>query len=243
MAKNFVNDGDVLNLTAPVAGVVSGTPVILSEKLVLPLNTASAGESFAGSCAGVWYVAKAGVAVEEGDPAFYDDSTGDFSNVAGVSGRRVGYFTADGAAGATAGYVAVVNAVTPEVVGARQSTNTAQPTASATVTKITLEDDEIVGAMDYDAGDFTIPESGVYLVTYEATFAGHGTGDRNAYAYVGENAIDSETMPEDDLNPVTVRGNTAGYLAALSVLSLRASQDSGGALNVTAARMAIQRIQ
>ncbi|OEO24061.1 hypothetical protein AX279_19720 [Pseudomonas sp. J237] len=59
MAKNFVQDGDVLTLPAPAGGVVSGVPVAIGQLVVVPITDAAAGELFGGKTNGVWSVAVA----------------------------------------------------------------------------------------------------------------------------------------------------------------------------------------
>lgn len=54
MAKNFVQDGSVLTLTAPAGGVQSGVPVVVGALMVVPLVDAEEGEQFQGSPGGVW---------------------------------------------------------------------------------------------------------------------------------------------------------------------------------------------
>ncbi len=54
MAKNFVGNGAVLTMTAPVGGVVSGVPIKIGALVLVPLVNAMAGESFSGRADGVW---------------------------------------------------------------------------------------------------------------------------------------------------------------------------------------------
>lgn len=54
MAKNFVQDGDVLTLIAPAGGVVSGNPYTIGTLAVVALVTAAAGEEFAAKATGVF---------------------------------------------------------------------------------------------------------------------------------------------------------------------------------------------
>lgn len=56
MAKNFVEDGDVLTMIAPAGGVVSGTPVAIGTLVVVPITDAAVGEQFGGKTNGVWSV-------------------------------------------------------------------------------------------------------------------------------------------------------------------------------------------
>lgn len=54
MAKNFIQPGDTLTLTAPVGGVVSGQPVLIGNIFAIALTSAAAGETFEGKTSGVW---------------------------------------------------------------------------------------------------------------------------------------------------------------------------------------------
>lgn len=74
MAKNYVQDGNVLSLTAPAGGVVSGGIYAIGALVVVAGGNAAAGEPFQGHAAGVWNVpaaagltAGAAVAVLDGE--------------------------------------------------------------------------------------------------------------------------------------------------------------------------------
>ncbi len=54
MAKNFVQDGDVLTLTAPVGGVVSGSPYAIGTIACVALDTVAAGGPFSAKVTGVF---------------------------------------------------------------------------------------------------------------------------------------------------------------------------------------------
>ena len=80
MAKNYVQDGDVLTLTAPAGGVVAGVPVAIGQLVVVPLVTVAAGQPFAGRTDGVWNIAcaaglAAGAKVSVKDGALVADGT------------------------------------------------------------------------------------------------------------------------------------------------------------------------
>ena len=128
----------------------------------------------------------------------------------------------------------------------RNSTTTAQSIADATSTIIDLEDVELVGNVTYAAGTTslaTIPVGGLYAITYSLTFAA-GAGTYNeAHIYInGVDAFDTSETP-DNVNPITVTDYSIRYLAANDTVALWGKHDSGGALDVTAGRLGIQRIQ
>lgn len=54
MARNYVQEGDVLELIAPAGGVTAGTPVTIGTITVIPLVDAAQDEEFAGRTGGVW---------------------------------------------------------------------------------------------------------------------------------------------------------------------------------------------
>lgn len=96
MAKNFVQDGDVLTLIAPAGGVVSGVPVAIGQLVVVPITDAAAGEQFGGKTNGVW-----SVAVEAGL----------------LAGAAVGILAGDIVAAATASAIPCGKLVTDEAAG------------------------------------------------------------------------------------------------------------------------------
>lgn len=56
MAKNYVQDGSTLTLTAPAGGVSSGQVVVIEKLVVVALVDAAAGEQFTARTDGVWSV-------------------------------------------------------------------------------------------------------------------------------------------------------------------------------------------
>lgn len=56
MAKNYIQDGNVLTFTAPAGGVASGGLYAVRSLVVVSLHDAAEGEPFAGKPNGVWQV-------------------------------------------------------------------------------------------------------------------------------------------------------------------------------------------
>jgi predicted RecA/RadA family phage recombinase len=56
MATNYVQDGNVLTLTAPTGGVVSGGIYAIGKLVVIANGDAAEGEPFQGHATGVWRV-------------------------------------------------------------------------------------------------------------------------------------------------------------------------------------------
>lgn len=82
MAKNFVQDGDVLTLIAPAGGVTSGVPAEVGDLVVVPLETAAVGEEFSAKVGGVWNLPAAaglaqGIKVSLKDGELVDAATAD----------------------------------------------------------------------------------------------------------------------------------------------------------------------
>jgi len=129
--------------------------------------------------------------------------------------------------------------------GARNSTNTAQAVAHSTATDIALEDAEFAGdvAVDVTFKEFTIPVSGVYAIAFSLTFDTAAGGTRVADLLVnGTSRAGGEETPSGT-GPDVVEDYAILYLAATDVVKLAGFQDSGGSVNVTAGRLAIQRLQ
>lgn len=83
MATNYKQPGEVLELTAPAGGVVSGTAYKIGQFLVIALVTAAAGEKFSGACCGVWELPKVSAqAWTEGALVYWDDTAKNVTTVA-----------------------------------------------------------------------------------------------------------------------------------------------------------------
>lgn len=126
------------------------------------------------------------------------------------------------------------------------STNVAQSLADATAEVIDLEDVDLVGDITYAAGTTslaTIPANGMYVIYYALLFAaGAGTYNK-AMIYVNGSSVAETSSTPDNANPISATGFTVQYLSAAETVGLYGKQDSGGALNVTAGILRIQRIQ
>lgn len=89
MAKNFIHDGNTLELIAPAGGVVSGQGYVIGNRFVVALTTAAAGATFTGAARGVWRLAKnATEATTAQQRAFWDDTAKTVRN-ASAAGRFV----------------------------------------------------------------------------------------------------------------------------------------------------------
>lgn len=82
--KNYVQPGDVLELTAPSGGVVSGTAYLIGSLLVIATVTAAQTEKFNGQVVGVVEHAKVSAqAWTEGVKVYWDNSAKLFTTTSG----------------------------------------------------------------------------------------------------------------------------------------------------------------
>ncbi len=101
--KNFVQEGETLEFTAPAGGVVAGTGVKIGDILVIALETAAATVKFRGQRTGVVEHAKLSAqAWTEGAQVNWDDTNKRFTTVttgnyrAGVAAAAAANPTATG---------------------------------------------------------------------------------------------------------------------------------------------------
>jgi len=90
MARNFVQPGNVLTLTAPSGGVVSGSGYLIGALFVVALHDAPEGSQFEGQCTGVWTLPKSGSEEwAEGEAVYWDGSQA--TTTAGENGAPIGH--------------------------------------------------------------------------------------------------------------------------------------------------------
>src|SRR5581483_582560 len=91
MAKNFVQPGSQLTITAPTGGVTSGVGVLVESLFGVALGTASAGASCDIATEGVWDLAKTSAqAWAVGDKIYWDNANARCDNVATAGFRLIG---------------------------------------------------------------------------------------------------------------------------------------------------------
>lgn len=79
MAKNFVQDGNVIDYTA-ATGISSGELVLIGTTLAVAVTDIPAGATGALAVEGVYRLPKAAVAIQAGEKLIYDASTGYLTN-------------------------------------------------------------------------------------------------------------------------------------------------------------------
>jgi len=97
MAKNYHQDGDVLDLVAPAGGVASGEPVQIGTINAVSLVDAAAGEVFAGRVVGVFWLPAADGLEQGAAVSLVDGALAAAAEGADVFGKIV-VATADGVA-------------------------------------------------------------------------------------------------------------------------------------------------
>lgn len=75
MSKNFIQDGDILEFTAPAGGVVSGNGYKIGDIFVVASVSAAAGALFNGDTEGVFALPKAAtITPAQGVKLYWDDT-------------------------------------------------------------------------------------------------------------------------------------------------------------------------
>lgn len=97
MAKNFYQDGEVLDLIAPAGGVKSGDPVRIGDINAVALVDAEEGEVFAGRVTGVFWLPAADGLEQGASVSLADGELAATAEGAAVYGKVV-VATADGQA-------------------------------------------------------------------------------------------------------------------------------------------------
>lgn len=119
MAKNFVQEGDVITFIAPSGGVVSGTPIFIGGQFVVPLVSVAQGATFAGRVTGVWDLPKATGAstdLTEGQAVFWDATAGTIKRVSASGLRLCGIAVSAASTSATTARVAINQQALPAQV-------------------------------------------------------------------------------------------------------------------------------
>lgn len=103
MATNFVQPGNVLTLTAPAGGVVSGAGYMIGDLFVVALHDAAEGAAFEGQCVGVWQLPrKSGEAWTEGAAIYWDGAE---CTTTATGNKLIGHAAAAAGDTAISGYV------------------------------------------------------------------------------------------------------------------------------------------
>ena len=88
--KNFINEGDTLDVVAPSGGVVSGSLYVIGSLVGVATTTVAAGVSFALKTSGVFELPKLSTDVFVAGAKLYWDATNLWLTVAAGSNTQVG---------------------------------------------------------------------------------------------------------------------------------------------------------
>lgn len=87
--NNYIQPGNILDLTAPAGGVVSGVPVLIGALLVIAGVSAAEGKPFSGAVEGVFDVPAANSqAWVEGALVYWDDTAKRFTTTVGSNTKK-----------------------------------------------------------------------------------------------------------------------------------------------------------
>ena len=120
MANNFVQPGDVIELTAPGGGVVSGTPVVIGGLFVVPLVTAAATVKFNAQVVGVFTLTKVSAQAWAEGQKIYWDVAGAKADTTSTVGPLIGV-AAEVAANPTATGKVRLNGTAPDIAEGPQA--------------------------------------------------------------------------------------------------------------------------
>jgi len=101
MAKNYVGDDDVVQITSPSGGTTSGTPLVVGALFGVPLTTTAAGDPVAVAVEGVWELPKLSTAVLSAGAKVSWDATHGYINTPGTGLYPVGIATVAAGNGVT----------------------------------------------------------------------------------------------------------------------------------------------
>lgn len=97
MAKNFIQPGQVLTLTAPTDGVVSGNGYLIGALFCIALGNAAQGEQFEAQVTGVWRLPKTSAQAWTEGAAIYWNNTTKQATTAASGNTLIGHAVADAA--------------------------------------------------------------------------------------------------------------------------------------------------
>lgn len=143
MAKNFVQPGNDLDLTAPTGGVTSGVGVLIGRLWAVALTTAAAAAAFVGGTRGVWDLAKTSAqAWVAGDIIYWDNTNKRADNVPTAGFRRIGVAVAAAANPTSTGKVKL-----DPVIGPIQDDQAPAAASIATAGNETLTAAQLLGGI------------------------------------------------------------------------------------------------
>lgn len=129
MARNYIQPGKNIDLTAPTGGVTSGVGVFIGRLFAVATSAAVAAAAFVGARFGVWSLAKTSAqAWVVGDKIYWDNTNKRADNLPTAGFRRIGVCVAAAANPSSTGYVLLmpgVDVLQGDALPAAASINTA----------------------------------------------------------------------------------------------------------------------
>lgn len=120
MAKNYIQPGEKLELTAPTGGVVGGSGYLIGALFVVADADVDEGDPFIGHRCGVWDLTKTSAqAWTEGQKVYWDDSASEVTTD-GTKGQLIGVAAAAAANPTSTGSV-LLNGTSPSALEGAQA--------------------------------------------------------------------------------------------------------------------------
>ncbi|QPC44001.1 DUF2190 family protein [Kaustia mangrovi] len=106
MATNYIQPGDILDLTAPAGGVTSGGGYVIGGLFVIALGSAEAGDGFRGKVNGIMELPKVSAqAWAEGEAIYWDPNNAEATTASTAGNYLIGNATAAAANPSSTGMV------------------------------------------------------------------------------------------------------------------------------------------
>lgn len=99
MARNYVNDGEIVTITAPAGGTYAGKAMLIGSLFGIAADNVAEGERFALGVEGVFVLDKDGSAIAAGARVYWDNDAGRITTTA-AGNYPVGVATEAASAGA-----------------------------------------------------------------------------------------------------------------------------------------------
>lgn len=138
MAKNFIQPGEVLTVTAPVGGAVSGSPVLVGNIFGIANYTAAAGDPVEIETEGVWELAKVSAQAWAAGQAIYWDAGQALVTTTAAGNTLIGAATELAANPSATGKVALWCSTPVPAAGVPATATFAYAAGAANVAEVTV---------------------------------------------------------------------------------------------------------
>lgn len=146
MARNYIQPGENLDLTAPTGGVTSGVGALIGRLFGIATATVAAASTFVMRRVGVWSMAKTSAQAWSVGDKIYWDSTNSVATATLTAGFRfIGICVSAAANPSSTGYVLLVPGFASWMVGQGEAVPAAA--SKATAGAVTLTAAEVIGGI------------------------------------------------------------------------------------------------